>query len=79
VIGLESEFVEVELEMVTVESRIGRVLAVGKRIDFGNWVGTLGAYYPWLKVVVRRGTFCVAVNDYSSLVAYVDSVGVSHQ
>jgi hypothetical protein len=75
---LESEFVEVEMAMAAVENLIGQVLAAEKIIDFGCWEGTLGAHFPGLRVVVGRGTFCFAVNDYLSLVAYFGSVGVSH-
>jgi len=57
VVELESEFVEVEMAMAAVGNQIGRVLAVEKIIDFGCWVGTLGAHYPGLKVVVEGGTF----------------------
>ena len=41
-------------------------------------MGALGAHFPGLEVVVEEGTFRF-VNDYLSLVAYFDSVGVSHQ
>jgi hypothetical protein len=64
--------------MAAVENRIGQVLAADKIIDFGCWEGTLGAHFPWLRVVVGRGTFCFAVNDYLSLVAYFGSLGVSY-
>ena len=56
-VELESEFVEVEMTMAAVENRVGQVLAAEKIIDFGCWLGTLGAHYPGLKVVVERGTF----------------------
>ena len=43
--------------MAAVENRVGQVLAAEKIIDFGCWVGSLGAHYPGLKVVVEGGTF----------------------
>ena len=55
-VELESEFVEVEMAMAAVENRVGQVLAAEKIIDFRCWVGTLGAHYPGLKVVVEGGT-----------------------
>ena len=42
-VELESEFVEVEMVMAAVGNRIGQVLVAVKIIDFGCWVGTLGA------------------------------------
>jgi len=56
VFELESQFVEVEMAMAEVQNRVGQVLAAEKIIDFGCWVGTLGAHYPGLKVVVEGGT-----------------------
>ena len=57
VVELELEFVEVEMAMAAVENRIGQVLAAEKIIDFGCWVGSLGAHYPGLNVVVKGVTF----------------------
>ena len=45
-VELESKFVEVEMAMAAAENRVGQVLAAEKVIDFGCWVGTLGAHYP---------------------------------
>ena len=41
-------------------------------------MGALGAHFPGLEVVVEEGTFRFVI-DYVSLVAYFDSIGVSHQ
>jgi len=57
VVELEWEFVEVEMAMAAVENRIGQVLAADKIIDFECWVGTLGAHYTGLRVVVEGETF----------------------
>jgi len=54
---LGSGFVEVEMAMATVENRSGQILVALKIIDFGCWVGTLGAQYPGLRVVMEEGTF----------------------
>jgi len=43
---------------------------------FGHWVGNLGAYFPGVKGCGKKGNILLA---YLSLVAYFDSVGVSHQ
>jgi len=43
--------------MAAVENRVGQVLAAEKIIDFGCWVGSLGAHYPGLNVVVKGVTF----------------------
>ena len=45
------------MAMVAVENRVGQDLAAGKIVDFGCWMGTLGAHYPGLNVVVEGGTF----------------------
>ena len=56
-VELGLEFVEVEMTMAAVENRVGQVLAAERIIEFGCWVGTLGAHYQGLKVVVEGGTF----------------------
>ena len=42
--------------MAAVENWVGQVLAAEKLIDFRSRVGTLGAHYPGLKVVVEGET-----------------------
>jgi len=54
VVDLGSGFVEVEMAMATVENRSGQILVAVKIIDFGCWVGTLGAQYPGLRVVMEE-------------------------
>jgi len=57
VVELGSGFVEVEMGMAAVENRSGQILVAVKIIHFGCWVGTLGAQYPGLRVVMEEGTF----------------------
>ena len=47
-------FVGVEMAMEAVENQIGRVLSIERIVDLGRWVGTLGARFPGLRVVVEK-------------------------